>query len=794
MRKTFLQLLLLLICSTTLSQAQQVREGLTRFVPQLAPVLATPEIEIAKQNSLHHPSTNNNAGARSSDCYSLDPVCVATGMSYVLAAGTNETSAEATNPGNEYSCLGSSPNPAWYYFKIGDMAGDVQLTITATNSVDVDFIVWGPFDSKIDAENACGSYSSVVDCSYSAASTEIVDIPNAQPGDVYVLLITNFSNQPSNIVLSGDGNLLDCSALSLVSGSVHTDFNADCSTNGDDVPMPNTLITGGGHWSITDENGNYTLLSSQAGSFPVMQVSTNPLVTQTPCTPNYEANFSILGQDTTGFDFYNQVVLCPYLTVDVSSSMLRRCVRSSIAVEYCNIGFADVENAIVYLNMPEYVSLISTSYLCTLNDNGDYVFNIGLLAAGECGTIYMTDSVACVEGITNLTQCIQASISPNNTCAQNANPDTEQWDNSHVTLSGACNADTTITFTIYNSSDANGNMTDSSRYRIFANGLLVNTNKFKLDGGSSINLQLTADGRSYRLEADQRPGHPTNDHPTITVENCGGISNWNANSLPTNDADSEIEIDCLPIVDSYDPNDKQISPSGVSNSHWVQPNTLFDYVIRFQNTGSASAIKVVVVDTLPAQLDPATLQFGTSSHSYELSVDGVDDRPILIFTFNNINLPDSTSDLLRSQGFLKFKIAAKQVPMETLISNNAYIYFDFNPPIVTNNAWVTIHEFKIDDTPIEVIESETITAIPYVQPSNFRLYPNPGKQYTLLDLGKSYEKVQIKIETINGQVVYNQQLGQKNQVLINTEYLSTGIYFVTIVTDQQNTVLKWVKQ
>jgi uncharacterized repeat protein (TIGR01451 family) len=787
----------LLIVSHHAAQAQQVSEGLTRFAPKPAPMVVTPEMEAAKQNAVYHP-TSGAAGAssRSSDCVTLSPICVAEGTDYILPAGVNQPQAEIVNPGNDYACLGSTPNPAWYYFKIGESTPNLSLSISNTMSVDIDFIVWGPFDDLQAATNNCGSYTSsqVEDCSYSASPTESLDISNPQVGQVYVFLITNFSNMPTNIIVSGGGSgILDCSILNMVTGSVHTDANADCDINGTDAPMPNQLIAGGGHWAMTNAQGNYTLLLSEVGSYPITQVNTNPLVTQTNCTPSYEANFSALGQEVSNFDFYNEVIPCPYLTVDVGSNMRRRCATNNTVVEYCNIGFADANDVVVYVDFPEYVSLVSTQYPYAVTADGNYAFNMGSVAAGECGTIYMVDSVACLTDITGLMQCTEAWITPNNSCAQNANPNLDDWDGSNISLSGVCNDNSSISFTISNTSDATGNMADSSQYRIFADGDLVYDNNFKLDGGTSLTLQLVADGRTYRLEADQRPNHPNNDHPTLNIENCGGSSNWNINALPNNDIDATTEIDCLPIIDSYDPNDKQVSPSGVGNEHFVQPNTLFDYQIRFQNTGSASALKVVVVDTLPAQLDPATLQLGASSHNYNLSIDGYNGRLMLIFTFNGINLPDSTSNLLGSQGFLKFKIAAKaDVPLETTISNNAYIYFDYNEPVITNNAWVTIHYFKIDD-PIAVTVTPTATPIISI-PNDFKLYPNPSKQNSLLDLGKTYENIQVKIETINGQVVYNQQFLQKNQVLLNAEQLNAGIYFVRIITQNQNVVLKWIKQ
>ena len=49
-------------------------------------------------------------------------------------------------------CLGFSPNPAWFYFQIG-LSGNLEFTINQGNNApnynnqDVDFIVWGPFNS-----------------------------------------------------------------------------------------------------------------------------------------------------------------------------------------------------------------------------------------------------------------------------------------------------------------------------------------------------------------------------------------------------------------------------------------------------------------------------------------------------------------------------------------------------------------------------------------------------------------------------------------------------------------------
>jgi PKD repeat protein len=93
------------------------------------------------------------------------------------------------------------------------LPGTIQITMHSEPAYDIDFCCWGPFDNQ----NACGQLTSnkVVDCSYSTAATEVVDIPNAQTAKYYILVITNFSNQPCNIIFSktGGAGTTDCTIL-----------------------------------------------------------------------------------------------------------------------------------------------------------------------------------------------------------------------------------------------------------------------------------------------------------------------------------------------------------------------------------------------------------------------------------------------------------------------------------------------------------------------------------------------------------------------------------------------------
>ncbi|HEX8528921.1 MAG TPA: T9SS type A sorting domain-containing protein, partial [Cytophagales bacterium] len=100
----------------------------------------------------------------------------------------------------------------------------------------------------------------------------------------------------------------------------------------------------------------------------------------------------------------------------------------------------------------------------------------------------------------------------------------------------------------------------------------------------------------------------------------------------------------------------------------------------------------VVTDTLSEHFDLATLQTGAASHPCNVTVSGKG-RPVLTFTFNNINLPDSTRDRQGSNGFIRFSIVPKaDLPEKTRIENFADIFFDYNEPVRTNTVFNRIYD------------------------------------------------------------------------------------------------------
>ena len=156
----------------------------------------------------------------------------------------------------------------------------------------------------------------------------------------------------------------------------------------------------------------------------------------------------------------------------------------------------------------------------------------------------------------------------------------------------------------------------------------------------------------------------------------------------------------IPITGSYDPNDKSVYPQGICDDEYILNSDTLTYTIRFQNTGTAEAINIFILDTLSTLLDINTFKIVASSHAMvtELLPDNV-----LKFKFDNIYLPDSGANEIESHGYVIFEILPlPDLANFSVIDNNAAIYFDFNEPIITNST----HNTLLDELPILAVSQE----------------------------------------------------------------------------------------
>ena len=161
------------------------------------------------------------------------------------------------------------------------------------------------------------------------------------------------------------------------------------------------------------------------------------------------------------------------------------------------------------------------------------------------------------------------------------------------------------------------------------------------------------------------------------------------------------------LLCAYDPNDKQVFPSGLGDNNKTLKTEELQYLIRFQNTGNYYAEDIVIRDTLNENLDLKTFNFISASHPIsEIRME----RNALAFVFENIFLPDSIRNEPESHGFLSYSIKANSdIEEGVVIDNTAHIYFDSNPAIVTNtvkNEMVTRLQV-FENIEIEICQGES---------------------------------------------------------------------------------------
>lgn len=227
---------------------------------------------------------------------------------------------------------------------------------------------------------------------------------------------------------------------------------------------------------------------------------------------------------------------------------------------------------------------------------------------------------------------------------------------------------------------------------------------------------------------------------------------------------SDLNLYTSQINCAYDPNDKLVVPSGVGDDHQTLIGSNFEYTIRFQNTGTDTAFNVLVTDTIDINLDLSSLKIISSSHACDIIVNN-SSREVK-FNFENILLPDSLTDEINSHGFIKYKIDHHPLEENSVILNTANIFFDFNPPIVTNTTQNTMVFLVSNNHEV------------YSNLSKINVYPNPTGYR--LNFNTSLEISSIQLYSSTGQLVKNTNIQSRSTNFITVNELQNGIYFYVI--------------
>lgn len=269
---------------------------------------------------------------------------------------------------------------------------------------------------------------------------------------------------------------------------------------------------------------------------------------------------------------------------------------------------------------------------------------------------------------------------------------------------------------------------------------------------------------------------------TVTVESPSfeamGELATNSASLQVYNPDGEVievihEVDEHIITCSYDPNDKQVWPAGETDNGYlpVEPTTL-EYLVRFQNTGNAAAFNIRVDDDLDPNLDWSTYEVIATSHYCEPSIDMSNGH--IEWYFPDIMLPDSTANEPESHGFIRYRVATGPAVYEGMtVENTAYIYFDFNPAVITN-------------TTLNTFSDEYFTGIEETEGLTIGTFPNPVEDRLTVTL-RGARVHQLSLIGLDGKTVLTQR-PKGPQTTLSLDGFAEGLYLLRATDAQGHTL------
>jgi uncharacterized repeat protein (TIGR01451 family) len=234
----------------------------------------------------------------------------------------------------------------------------------------------------------------------------------------------------------------------------------------------------------------------------------------------------------------------------------------------------------------------------------------------------------------------------------------------------------------------------------------------------------------------------------------------------TNNTTNLLQI----LGSSYDPNDKTVNlPEQIS----PVVDDYLTYVIRFQNTGTAPAQNVYIMDTLSPYIDWSSVQVLETSHPMNLlELNG----GILRFDFPQIWLADSTTNEPLSHGHVVYRVKENPGNGSGIgIANTASIYFDWNDPVVTNTTWNVNADLAVIDN----------------QQAQFVVYPNPATNAVTISGQQDITAVQLM--DMMGNLVYEMTANSKKLTLVTAD-LQAGVYILAVTAADSTTRQAFIKQ
>ena len=554
----------------------------------------------------------------------------------------------------------------------------------------------------------------------------------------------------------------------VVYGKVFVDSQTNCSFDAGEAPLSGWTVkvigqvTGKTYTGQTDAGGRYFIAVCTEDN--VVEVGLDvPFNYGQGCPTTYTVSL------TSGVAAVQNIPVklersCPLMSIDLGTIRIRPCFPGAYSVSYCNLSAQTIPGAYVYVTLDDALTFTGSTIPGGHITGNTYGFSVGDLAPGYCGTfkLYFTPSCDLPPGGGTI-HCSEAHIYPDSLCVKNSG-----WSGASLQASAICDGDS-VRLALTNVGSAP--MAAPLDFVIVEDLVMYMQAPFQLQAGATTTVATMANSATWRIEAPQEAEHPYGGIVSAFVEGCGGLSQPGLGLAFSLDNPNPFEaVDCALSIGSYDPNDKQAVPTGEGTEHYIKPNIELEYKIRFQNTGTDTAYMVVVLDTLSANLDATSIVPGASSHHYNFNL-----LPgnVLRFQFNNINLPDSTTNLDGSQGFFKYRIRQQpDLADNTTILNRAGIYFDNNTPVMTN---YTYHEIKRNLLGVSAVKTPE-------EVGQLHVFPNPASGDVRIEWPRTAGEAWLVVTDALGRTVRTSHTAA-NPYRMERAGLNAGLYYFTIRTE-----------
>ena len=286
-----------------------------------------------------------------------------------------------------------------------------------------------------------------------------------------------------------------------------------------------------------------------------------------------------------------------------------------------------------------------------------------------------------------------------------------------------------------------------------------------VSGGLSWDYANLMPFESRSINVVMQINAPTDTDPV----NIGDVLQFTSSIMPM--TGDESTVDNLfqfnqTVVGSFDPNDITCIEGEVVDPSYI--GEYLHYVINFENTGTAPAENVVVkLEINPSDFDINSLRILESSYISSIKIT----NNILEIIFQTIMLETG------GHGNVLLKVRSKDnLTINDMVTNNAKIYFDYNFPILTNDA----------NTVFQTLSN----AIP-VKDVLVKIYPNPTTN--VLNIETVSDLKSIELYDVNGRILEINKLNHNRAVFDFSKY-KVGLYFVKITTEDGSKIEKIIKE